>query len=342
MRLKNERGVIPVDMLIIIIILILSFVIIFLFLRGFSSITAIDKNACRQSVVYRSTFKSGPLEGGAVIPLQCKTEKICLTVSGSDCKEISSTKDNPVKKIQLSKDRLKAKEEILDTLAESMRECHWMLGEGQLNFMPKDWITPSIIRKSQNYGLICTRFVFDDEAKRLIESISYGELYGHLEKKQTTQGISYLEYLNPGWKRSEDALTLFAAAKTQGVGSNTFKEKFLTINDPKDWKINLNSEGGYAIIAQIAPHNQGETSLLAAGTAISIPVAAAFIASGIGAPIGITIVGLEIAGVTGIATGSAILWYNHDDKYDYAPPAIYPFDVNWLKSINVASFEVAP
>ncbi len=326
---KGESSIIKV--MIGVIILVISFFIILTFLR-FSWNTVADKETCHQSVIYRSSAKVKPLEASTkAIPLKCQTEKICFSMSGEDC-EIAGTKDNPVRKIKLNKDVVKAKDEIKENIAESMKECHWMLGEGQLNFMPHKLT-------DKTYGLICTRFVFDKEVKEKIDGISYVEIYSYLENKQLKDGRNYLEYLHPNWKNAGDAVNIFETLKREGQGNENFKNEIKNLKF-KDWKINTNKEGGYAIIAQISPEGNWESYALGGGSAIAIPAGAALIASGIGAPVGISLIG--IATTTGVATGGAVLWYNYPEKYDYSPPEIYPFDVQSLKILGIHSFEIAP
>ncbi|MBS3093895.1 hypothetical protein J4456_04930 [Candidatus Pacearchaeota archaeon] len=331
-RKINQKGKIITDWVIIVIVLLISFIVILFLLVRIYWLPVIDKQTCHQSVIYRSSAKLGPLQASTkTIPLKCETEKICFSMSGDDCVDLSSTKKNPVKKIKLSKDITKAKETIKETIAESMRECHWMLGEGKLNFMPASGF-------KANYGLVCTRFVFDDEAKKTVQSITYPELFVTLEKKTLSDGRSYLEYLYPGWKESKQALQMFEAyaqnpqilKENPGIGNL----------NPADWKIVLDNERGYAILAQISPPGNWKSWALAGASAVSIPVGAAFLASGIGAPVGFTILGLSSA--AGAITGGAVLWYSYPEKYDYAPPFIYEFDIDKLKNIGVYSFEIAP
>ena len=146
----DKEGKVSVEFLIGMIILVISFVVIlyFIFLVDFGS--GIDREVCHQSVVYRSTAKAGFIQASGIIPLKCQTEKICLTMSGEDCIELSSTKDNKVNKIRLSSDPKKAREKIIEVFAESMVSCHSMLGEGKLNFMPqKNWKTNYIWKSRQ-------------------------------------------------------------------------------------------------------------------------------------------------------------------------------------------------
>ena len=330
--MRNKKALAMI--IIMVILLIISFIVILALFYRFSWNPIIDKETCHQSVIYRSTAKIGPFfDTSKIIPLKCQTEKICFSMSGEDCKEISSSKDNKVQKVKLNKDVVKAKEEIKDVIAESMKDCHWMLGQGQLNFMPHE-------KYERKYGLICSRFVFDDEAKEKIAFIGMGELYSHLEKKKINE-ISYLEYIYPGWKDAEDAVKLFQFYQTNSEAL----EKNPTLKDVsfKNFGIDLRKERGYAIIAGIAPEGSWASWAKSIGVAVSIPVGIGIIASGIGAPVGaILIGGAGTIGTTSIIAGSYTLAYTYPDEYDYFPPAIYHFDAEQLKELEIYDFEIAP
>ncbi len=325
---ESKKAKVSIEFLISVIILVIGFVVVLYFLFLADLNPAIDKEACHQSIVYRATASLKAFDLKQAIPLKCQTEKICLSMSGNDC-ELSSTKNNPVKKIKLGRDSEKAKEKIMEVFADSLVSCHSMLGEGKLNFMPKKLTT-------KTYGLICTRIVFDKEAREKINGISYGELYGYLGKK-TIEDKSYLEYLYPSWKGSPEktSINLFELFKKD---NNALKNI-----DFKDWKIDLKQEKGYAIIAQLAPSGNWQSWAAGIGTAVAIPIGVALIATGVGAPAGVILIG-SIGTITtaSVVAGGAVFWYSYSEEYDYAPPAIFPYDINLLKNLGVYSFEIAP
>ena len=142
--MESKKGL-TVKFIVTMIVLVLSFSVILIFYFFYPWGGQIDKEACHQSIILRSTLNYGPLEPGKnIIPLKCQTEKICLTSSGEDCTEFEKvSKDNPITKI-----KIKNKKEILDAIADAMYDCHSMVGEGKLGFMPRTtW--------EQNYCLIC-------------------------------------------------------------------------------------------------------------------------------------------------------------------------------------------
>lgn len=332
---KNaKQAKLTMEALILLILLIIGFIIILIVIFSIKWNPVIDKEVCHQSVIYRSSLKFGPVKPSEKIPLKCETELICFSLSGDDCREISGTKDNPIRKIKLNKDIVKAKDEIKNNIAESMKECHWMLGEGQLDFMPRG-------RTDRKYGLICTRFVFDDKAKEKIVNISMGEIYGTLEKKKLRDGRSYLEYIYPGWKNSENAILLYQISQTNPEVLK--KNPSLKNINYKNFGINLQQERGYAIIAIMAPKGDWKSWVAGIGTAVAIPVGVGLLATGIGAPAGVILIGSATTiGATSFFAGSYVLAYTYPDQYNYYPPAIYSFNQEELEAQELYSFEIAP
>ena len=251
---KEKKAEISSTMLVGIIILVISFVIILFVLFSFDWDATINRDACHESVVYRS-LKAKFVDAAEVLPLKCQTEKICLSMSGDDCKELVSTPDNQVNKIKLSNDVESAREEVKTEIANAMVNCHWMLGEGKLDFMPHhndEW-------GNTRYGLICSRIVFDDKAKEEIESIPHREMYSHLAKRKNRDGQSYLEYLYPGWENPSDAIKLFEEFKTENEQGRDDLMDFAF----NSWAIYPDRERGYGIVSIMAP--EGELGPLTGG-----------------------------------------------------------------------------
>ena len=320
--IKNKRGLLT-KTTIGAIILIASFVVVLLFIRWSNLKNTINKETCHQSIIMRSTFNLGALQAGTkTIPLRCRTEKICVTMSGEGCEEsgMVSTDESPVTKIKISSNLFEAKEEIKEIMADALYDCHSMLGEGKLNFMPrKVW--------NKRYCLICSRIDFDKKAREEIESISLLEFDLYLQEKKDSEGKSYSKYLFPAWDLEKD--------------KQVFDEILKRINDPllndlkfEDLKIiDLTKKEDYAVIAQIVP--EGFAGQIGAGLAAIGAVG--LIATGIGAPAGIGLLVVE-AGAGGLA-----FWKTTpEQEFFYAPPEIFPYDADSLKKLECSSFETAP
>jgi len=78
-------------------------------------------------------------------------------------------------------------------LANEMADCWWMFGEGEINYVGKDF-------KKNLYCSICSQIAFDDSIKKIKELemgiISKRDFYEYLSKKEiSSKQMSYLEYL---------------------------------------------------------------------------------------------------------------------------------------------------
>lgn len=322
-----RKGEITSTQLVMLIILIVSFVVVISFLyKIYNWNTLIDKESCHESIVFRSSVNFGFIKSSKIIPLKCRTEKICLSMSGEDCVQVGkNSKENPVTKIKLDKDPAKARSQIIDQLTESMRECHSMLGEGKLLFMPNNVLGGEKYWTATNYCLICSRVVLDEEARDKIGDISYAELYQALGNKALPDKRTYLEYLHPGWKDWHSIGRLFGQLKEEGLPQ--LKE----INNIEEWKIKLSEEKGFAIVSQIAPKSYW-VSFTKAGVGLGTVALGATL---IGAPVAVGIAGAGIA-------GGAIFWYSSPTgEFAYSPPTVLSYNLENLRAMNCDSFEIA-
>lgn len=330
----DKRGL-AMRTIVILIVLIIGFAIVLIFFALYPWKGTIDKEACHQSIVLRSTFNYGPIEGKKAIPLRCKTEKVCLTMSREDCEAFGKpSRKNPVTKVKLSKDVSKAREGIKDVIANVMYDCHSMLGEGKLDFMPHGF-------KGANYCLICSRIAFDEKTKEEIGDISYGEFYRYLDEEvKTPDERSYLEYLYPGWENWEDSKKLFEELQKKSGNEDFKKLRF------EDWKLNLDFDDGYAIISQMAPKGTWEKWLQIGSVAVAgIAAVVGIVSIPFSGPAGaaIAVAATKVAIGTATVAGGAIYIYNHpNNKYKWIPPSIFPYDVDALRGLECTSFETAP
>jgi len=200
-RKSEKKGKVSIEFLILIIVLVVAFLVILFFFTVIPLSPIIDKETCHQSIVLRAAAGTVLDNFKDTVPLNCQTEKLCLTMSGDDC-VLSSTRYNPVRKIKLGSDPVKARAKIIETLSDSLISCHATLGEGKLNFIPSDWIPSNwnplnwFGKDVTAYGLICNRIVFDEEAKEKVQTISYSSLYTHLGKKFPIDHLLYSKYFH--------------------------------------------------------------------------------------------------------------------------------------------------
>ncbi len=335
--LKWKKAEITSGQLVLMIILIISFVIIIYFLYSiYNWNPMIDKEACHQSIVFRSSVNWGVIKASKIIPLKCQTEKICMSMSKDDCLQVGkNSRNNPVTTVSLDKDTVNARQQVLDQIIESMRSCHEMLGEGQLLFMPNNVLGGEKYWTGTNYCLICARIVLDEEAREKMNDISYAELYQTLGNKALPDKKSYLEYLHPDWKDWHSIWRLFQQFKEDKL------PQFENIKDIENWKMNIDKEGGFAIISQIAPKSYW-MSFTKAGVGLGTTAIGAAV---IGAPVTVTIAGVA-------AIGGAVFWYSSPtgkgvegigvEGIAYSPPVAVPYNLENLQAMNCDSFETAP
>ena len=331
--MMEKKGALTSSQLIGLIILVISFVVVLLLWAAINWIPIIDKETCHQSIIFRGSFNVGPIQTSEIVPLKCQTEKICLT-HDENCQQFPPPKrGSGVTKVKISKNDADAREEVMETIANAMFDCHSTLGEGKVLFFPNRFYKGT-------YCLVCSRIVFEKDTLKEIsdeefKDIGYGEFYRYLQSKKTIDGRSYLEFLHPNWVDWRAIQPAFFALRDSEEAPESLKAI-----DFNDWVIDKDYEEGYAIISTIITKSTGEAWLKAVGVA-AIPVGATLIASGIGAPVGMGLIALSVAG--GTVAGGVTFFYNHPSgDAQYSPPAIYPYNAESLNSLGCTSFETAP
>ncbi len=178
--MKFKKGEMSTKQIVTLIILITSFLILLYFLFFFNPADASDEEICRNSVALRSG--AGVIDS-EVVPLDCKTSYVCFTEDGS-CEKMT----NP------EKIKVESKEDVYYGLAEEMRKCWWMFGEGKLKYISDE------IKGNNLYCSICSQVTFDDSILEL-EGFSSGEIdrkefFDYLaSKKIEGSSETYMDYL---------------------------------------------------------------------------------------------------------------------------------------------------
>jgi len=154
------------------IVVIISAAIIIFFIAKFQFQSLSEKEACKQSVIFRSANIKNIVEGKMFFPLQCKTQEI--QIKDSD------------------------EEKIKETIANAMYDCWDMLGEGKLDFLG------SFLREAPTKRcLICSRIIFKENIKDKV-----GEIPNFYQYLATTiipgKNITYASYFFGGNPVYED------------------------------------------------------------------------------------------------------------------------------------------
>lgn len=307
----------------------------------------INRQACLVSVEARSTFNIGNIfePGRDFLPLNCQTEKICISKSGEDCSDAQGfvPKDgNKIKKIKI-KNPDETEKEVLDIISKSLHDCHQQLGQGKLNFFPSSW-------SSKNYCPICARIAFDEEAREDVKDITWIKIYTNMQKEKDGDGISHLKYVYDFDEVIDFFPILGEIAEIKG-------------EDLGELKPDLTNPHGTAIIAQLSPRSNWEAKIGLGGGGF---VAATGVAALILAPVtgGATVFGYGIlltgAGGALIAGGTTeiggtvignedlalasgpILLSRMPDGTSYAHPTLYTYNAEVLSKLECNSFEFLP
>lgn len=116
---------------------ILGFVIVIFLLASLDFQNYSADEACRLSVVSRATGEqTGLNQVSGLIPLQCTTEKICITNDGSECPQFFGEEN--VEEIRLSGSDVEKSNQISALLSESFYNCWYLMGEGKLDLFSGD------------------------------------------------------------------------------------------------------------------------------------------------------------------------------------------------------------
>jgi hypothetical protein len=171
---KKKKGEMTTEQIVLLIILIVSFVIILFFLLRLNLGKTTDQETCHNSVATRG---AGVLPKDS-IPLNCKTQYVCITQDGS-CEAMTSP--------QIEK--AKTKTEVYSILANLMADCWWMFGEGKLNYVSDTWL-------KERYCSICSQVALDNSIDFFENNeIDEREFYTYLSETNISEGETYLYYL---------------------------------------------------------------------------------------------------------------------------------------------------
>ncbi|MGV8131375.1 MAG: hypothetical protein ACP5N7_04735 [Candidatus Pacearchaeota archaeon] len=134
----KRKGELSSTALVTIILAIVGFLLVGLALYNiFKDDSLTNRDLCRLSVLSRATV---PSAGQQFVPLNCQTEKICLTVKGdnNDCKQFAGEKNvrNVELKVDGSLNDAKAVDTIQREVANAMYDCWLMTGQGKLDIFP--------------------------------------------------------------------------------------------------------------------------------------------------------------------------------------------------------------
>ncbi len=296
----KKRGEITSKQLVTIIILIVSFSVILIFFFSLDLQRGISDDACRNSVILRSKL---PVIGEGV-KLNCKTNYICISRE-DECKE--STKDTTTIKV-------KDKNEIIEALADLMRDCWWKMGEGDVDY------SRGVDLTTENYCAVCDVVHFDESIKNNEElnKLTYKEFYFYLSnKKVPNKDESYLYYLTGFSDLTSERARLLQSEEKVDI----FDEKYF---------FNLADDKGYALVTGISKKGWRNTL----GSALGAGGVLAFIGGVVGNVPG-AVIGLVLGGG---GTGTVAYYIEKPGSIQQMYPVFIQYDAKSLENLNCKEF----
>ena len=318
----EKRAEMTNEQIIYLVLAIVGFAILLIVYLYFGWESLTDKEICHKSIVERSSFNLGPLEvAKAVIPLNCKTEKICLKKGTKDCKEVVKGTEIDIS----GKTAAEKNEKVLDALSDALYDCHTMLGEGKLDFMPHEG-------GAKRSCLICAMIFLNDDAKadsEIKKDVSFLELYQNMQRKQTPEGKSYLEVVYNAKSLAQIVPVLDQAKEAYNNNPNKPPATPI-INNIREIKMNLMYDRGNVVLAAMTPYDTNRATLT--GVLVGAAVVVATLTTGVG--------GIVIATIAGAGAGGYMYATNYPSgQFSYFAPTILPYEPTVLENCN--SFETS-
>jgi hypothetical protein len=187
--------------------------------------------------------------------------------------------------------------------------------------------------KERKYCLMCSRLALDGKAKKVIEDVTYIDLFTYMKQKKTPGGNTYLK-ATYDVERVNDMIMFLEEIRNKNNQENPDD----VIEDIRDFKIDVQSEN--TIIAQITPKPTTDAWNKAIWGGAGV-VAVLLAPVTFGGSLSITTVGL--ATLSGAAT-TGILYIKEypDGEKEYIYPSLYPYEIEALQALECHSFETAP
>jgi len=161
-----KKGEISSTTLVGIILVIAGAILIGVVIFAFFENSGDNRELCRLSIITRAT---APTAAQSNIPLNCVTEKICLTTErGEDnCFQFSGEEINK-RSVRIPDNREEAIQEILEVNANALYDCWRMTGQGKLDIFGKAFQT---YKEVETKCIVCSRVALAEDVKERFPGI---------------------------------------------------------------------------------------------------------------------------------------------------------------------------
>jgi hypothetical protein len=154
--MRCKKGFLAIEYVAAIILLLIGAALLFLVINQFTNVS-IDREACKASIVSRASL---PVAGKGYVPLNCRTEKICITGKffGGNCDELKNAEG--VKTIRVGNNEA-GLNQIQKIYAESITECWNMMGRGKVSLFAQSTANYYGVGEIYPTCVVCSRIAID-------------------------------------------------------------------------------------------------------------------------------------------------------------------------------------
>tara|TARA_Y100000310_G_scaffold270038_1_gene283635 strand:- start:2877 stop:4007 length:1131 start_codon:yes stop_codon:yes gene_type:complete len=157
--MRCKKGFLAIEYVAGIILLLIGAALLFLVINQFTNVS-IDREACKASVVSRASL---PVAGKGYVPLNCRTEKICITGKffGGKCDELKNAEG--VETIRVGNNEA-GLNQIQKIYAESITECWNMMGRGRVSLFAQSTVNYYGVGEIYPTCVVCSRIAIDRDS----------------------------------------------------------------------------------------------------------------------------------------------------------------------------------
>lgn len=183
----EKKGEITTSSLVGIVLLVAGVAIILFFYFQLNFFNQVDQTVCKESVILRATTNEVPGVSN-IIPLKCKTEKVCVTsgLIGGDCKENFGNQ-------KVTKAKVSNVEQVEKLIVNEVFDCWSMMGEGKVSVFSNGLASSYGLGDVYSSCVICSRIAFDTENLKFDPS-GADPLKYMITHKIPNKDISYYNY----------------------------------------------------------------------------------------------------------------------------------------------------
>jgi hypothetical protein len=185
---SEKKGIAPTTVVGVVLLIIgVGILLMFLYRIQYSELAATE--ACRESVTLRAASLGATYKFAELVPLNCKTSKICIT-NGGECKSNFPGETILTKKVKTSNDISKA-------IADQVLSCWDMMGQGRLALIPEGFWEKFGFGEAGAHCTICSRIALDKET--LKTDMDKADVYSYMVTRTVPgKDFTYAQYIAQG------------------------------------------------------------------------------------------------------------------------------------------------